>query len=446
MLNRLVTTILGFPKYLARHPQFAFSILLILIIPIAFLYTGQQFLKVASENQERLEKDKIGIMHDVFAELVVQNTTNPQILQQKIEAIVRQNPDLQKFRVVKESSDGLYVLAALRSDVVGTYESATDLYNFSSIEKNDSLIFEYYTGETRLWQAFRSIEAPDGSTYYIFTETSFALTDQLFAHRITIAYGWLAGVLLIVMFLAYRHLRLIDYGYLYRESQHAIATRDLFTNMVTHELRAPLTAIRGYASMIHENTAVEFSVREQALKIEQSSARLLLIVNDLLEVARLQSGRLQIEKTDVDVCKVIKQTVNELEETARDKAIALSTDLQSNQCSVFTDSKRLAQIITNLVNNAIKYTEAGAISVVLKVHPSEIEIRVQDTGMGISSEDQKKLFAPFFRVESKDVSKITGSGLGMWITKQLVTLLDGDIGVESIKNVGTHVVLKLPKS
>ena len=445
MLNRLVTTIVQFPQYIVRHPQFIFSLLLIIIIPVAFLVTGQQFLQVASENQERLEKDKIGIMHDVFVQLVLQNTNNPERLQREIETIVSQNPDLRKFRVVEATPEGLKILAAFNEEIVGSYEQETDLYNFSSVETDDSLIFEYFNGEVRYWQAFRSLKAPDGSMFFVFTETSFELTDQLFSNRIQEAYYWLIGILLIVMFLAYRHLRLIDYSFLYREAQDSISTRDLFTNMVTHELRAPLTAIRGYASMIHENNEVEFTVREQALKIEQSSDRLLLIVNDLIEVARLQSGRLKVEKTETDICKVIREAVGALEGTARDKAINLTTDLQSSECTIVTDGKRLAQILTNLVNNAIKYTEAGAISVVLKVHTKDVEIRVQDTGMGISAEDQKKLFAPFFRVESKDVSKITGSGLGMWITKQLVTLLEGEIEVESIKNVGTHVVLKLPK-
>jgi signal transduction histidine kinase len=110
-----------------------------------------------------------------------------------------------------------------------------------------------------------------------------------------------------------------------------------------------------------------------------------------------------------------------------------------------TDGKRLHQALTNLVSNAIKYTNKGTISLSLDDKYAYVEIRVKDTGMGISSDDQKKIFAPFFRVENEDVSKITGTGLGMWITKELIELMGATIGVESIKGVGTHVVITLPK-
>jgi len=445
MLNKLSISIKLFFRYLIKHPQFLLTLSLLLFIPFAFLYTGQQFLKVANDNQDRLEKNKIGVLHDVFGELVLTHRNNPEELQQGIENIVSLNPDITKFRVVKSTPEGLNILAALDTKLVGSLESKTDLYNFSSLESTESLIFPYHKDGARYWQSFRSLKTIDGEQYFIFTETSFAQTDKLFATKITQAYYWLLATLLVVVYLAYRHLRLIDYGYLYQESQLAINTRDLFTNMVTHEMRAPLTAIRGYASMIHEDKEVKFDAREQAVKIEQSANRLLLIVNDLLEVARLQSGKLKIEMKETDICALIRNVIDSLGDTAREKGITLSHDLHELICSINTDEKRLHQILTNLINNSIKYTEAGSISVVLKIMAKEVEIRVKDTGMGIQAEDQKRLFAPFFRVESEDVSKISGSGLGMWITKQLVDLLGGKVAVESIKDVGTNVVVTLPK-
>lgn len=445
MLSRLTHSFRTLPQYIKEHPDFSFTLLLVLVVPIAFLYTGQQFLSVAADNQERLEKDKIGVLQDVFMQLVIANKDNPEYLQTQIDQLSELNPDITKFRVAKEVNNRIYIIAAAHQELRYTYEENIDLYNFSTLEQDDSLIFEYFSGDTRLWQAFRSVLTDTGENYFIFTETSFARTDQLFQQRIDNAYYWLSGVLLVLMYLAYRHLRLIDYGYLYREAQAAITTRDLFTNMVTHELRAPLTAMRGYASMIHENSDVDFAIREQALRIQQSSSRLLAIVNDLLEVARLQSGKMKVDFYETNICDVIKNTLNELESSAREKSVVLSSNIHTDECVLVTDEKRMAQVITNLVSNAIKYTENGTITVVLKVNAMDVEIRVQDTGMGISAADQKKLFAPFFRVDSSDVSQITGSGLGMWITKQLVSLLQGSIAVESIKNVGTHVVVTLPK-
>jgi signal transduction histidine kinase len=441
MLSKLSHTIAAAVRSMLAHPQLLVSVLLVLLIPVIFLYTGQQFLKVSSENQSRLEKDKIGVMHDMFAEVLKAQHENPTALQAHITKFTELNPDLTKFRVVERRDNGLWILADIDSSVVGTSEDEADFYRFSELESRESLIYEYYINQERYWQAFRAVHITNDKTLYIFTETSFANTDALFKDRITKSYVLLFVLLGIVLYLAYRQLRQIDYGYLYNETKSLIATRDLFTNMVTHEMRAPLTAIRGYASMIHEDNGVPFTTREQALRIEQSSARLLTIVNDLLEVARLQSGKLTIEKAEVNLCEVITSVLYALESTAREKKLTLTHDYKRSHCTFLSDEKRLHQIFTNLVNNAIKYTEEGTITVVVDETDKEIKVRVQDTGMGIDAESQKKLFAPFFRVESKDVSDITGSGLGMWITKELVALLNGTIAVESIEGIGTHVVV-----
>jgi signal transduction histidine kinase len=395
MLRKLINSLIDLAAYIIRHPQFLITMLLVILIPIAFFYTGQLFLSVATENQERLEKDKLGVMHDIFAELVIAQMDDVPHIQEQITKITQQNPDITKFRLVEETPEGLLVIAAQNAELVGIYEEETDLYAFSSLENDDSLIFPYQNHDVRYWQVFRSVSITN-TQYYIFTEVSFEQTDKLFANRILEAQILFLFIMFIVMYLAYRHLRLIDYSYLYKESQTSIKTRDLFTNMVTHELRAPLTAIRGYASMINEDKDVPFNTREQALRIQQSSERLLLIVNDLLEVARLQSGKLQIEKKEADICTTIKNVISALESSAREKEIVLSSDIQDQACLVNTDEKRFNQVLTNLVSNAIKYTPKGSINVVLKDKGREMEVRVQDTGMGIEAQDQQKLFAPFF--------------------------------------------------
>ncbi len=148
---------------------------------------------------------------------------------------------------------------------------------------------------------------------------------------------------------------------------------------------------------------------------------------------------------DVDVARIVTAVKDELAISAQEKKITLNFEPPSTPTQARGDAKRLHQVLTNLVSNAIKYTPEGSITLSIESKTAYVEVRVQDTGMGISSEDQKKLFAPFFRVASTDVSKITGSGLGMWIAKELVELMGGKIGVESIKGVGTHIVLSVPK-
>jgi signal transduction histidine kinase len=280
--------------------------------------------------------------------------------------------------------------------------------------------------------------------YFIYTQISLEQTDALFKSREQSAYFSLVFVYCFIIALAYWHIRLTDYRFLYIHAKKANEMKDLFTNMIAHELRAPLTAISGYAEILEDKIQTT-AEKEYAHRILESSSRLITIVNDLLDVARIQSGKLTIVTGEVNVSEITKSVLQELKVTAQEKSIVLTNEGTEVAHNVVADGKRLHQALTNLVSNAIKYTEKGTITLSVEDKHAYVEIRVKDTGTGISSEDQKQLFAPFFRVQNSDVSKITGTGLGMWITKELIELLGAKIGVESIKGVGTHIVVTLPK-
>ena len=212
MFNKLHQSIKLFTKYLWLHPQFLFTLLLLLFIPFAFIYTGQQFLKVSNENQERLEKDKIGVLHDAFIELTKVQSNAPEALQTQILNVVALNPDITKFRIVKAEAGKFQIIAALDQEIIGTFEEQTDLYKYASLEANDTVIFPYYKDDIRYWQSFRSATGENGQQFYIFTETSFEKTDNLFVSKINEAYLWLFWSLLIIVYLAYRHLKLSNYS------------------------------------------------------------------------------------------------------------------------------------------------------------------------------------------------------------------------------------------
>jgi signal transduction histidine kinase len=354
-----------------------------------------------------------------------------------------QNTDIQRFSLGRKDAEGIRIIASINADERGMIIGDTALYQTANISPDRTIVSPVVEHTIRYWQAVRLFEV-EGVSYYLFTETSLAHLDALFSERIRTAYYWLFGILAVVLLLVLRHVRLIDYAYLYRETKRANEMKDLFTNMIAHELRAPLTAMRGYASLIIENRTITEDVRTHAERIEQSAGRLVLIVNDLLDVARIHSGKLAIKSERVNVRAVITQVVDAMRMVAKEKHIAIDASVHSD-VYIDGDEKRLYQALTNLVSNAIKYTKAGSIGLTLEERGAYAEIRVKDTGMGMSAENQKQLFAPFFRIENTDTEGTVGTGLGMWITKQLVELMKGSIDVESIKGVGTHVVITLPK-
>ena len=443
MITPLITALTKAAVYVKDHPQVLFALVLVIIFPLLFLYTGQQFLDVGRANQETLQQQRLGLMHDVFGTLVSFSDFDALRIQAEFLELAELNPDIKDFKILRTVGSQIIPIVARDASLIGLPEEDTVLYRNASIRTDESIIFEFFEREERIWNGYRAVETPSGELYFIYTQLSMASVDQLFEQRERAAYFSLVFVYAFVLALAIWHIKLTDYRYLYIAAQKANQTKDLFTNMIAHELRAPLTAIRGYSDMLVQRLA-DPEQKKYAMRVSESAERLIAIVNDLLEVARLQSGKLTITKEEFEITQVIRAVAAELGVSAQEKDIMLVFDEQK-EFSVFADQKRLHQALTNLVSNAIKYTPSGKIELTLEDRPAYVELRVKDTGMGISAEDQKKLFAPFFRVANSSVEKITGSGLGMWITKEFVELMDGKIGVESIKGIGTHIVVSIPK-
>ncbi len=363
-------------------------------------------------------------------------------MQVEIERIARVNNNITDFRVVTIESGVVSPIAALDVSVIGKLESFTDMFINATVRQDESVILELPTDRGRIWLAYRAVIDPDGLTYVIHTETSLATIDQLFLQRERQALFSLLYIFIFIIALAYWHIRMTDYRYLYTREHQQNETKDTFINMMAHELRAPLTAIKGYAEMVDEKLT-DPTQKEHVYRIGESTKRLLELVNDLLDVARIQSGKVSVTLGYVDVSSVARAVVGELAVSAAEKSIELRTVGVEVSHQAVADQSRLHQVLTNVISNAIKYTKEGVIELEVTTTRRKVEIRVKDTGMGITADDQQKLFAPFFRVRTKDVEAITGTGLGMWITKQLVLVMNGTIGVESIQGVGTHVVISL---
>lgn len=446
-MQRIFDAVQNGYAFLVKHPQLIFTIILIIVIPVAFLISGQQFLSVSQENEDRLQKDRIGILQDVFVSLGIASEFDRNLLESHITHVTNLNPDIAKLRFAVEEDGEFMIIAAHDVDLIDTIdEEGKDFYRLSGINTEESIIFEIVEDGGRSWQAYRAIpKEPDMPNAFVMTEVSLAQIDALFEERIRTAYLYLAGIIFIILLLIARHVRLIDYGYLYRELKRADEMKDVYTNVTAHELRAPLTAIRGYASIIREDETLKDETREQGKRIETSAGRLLSLINDLLDLARIQSGKLSMEKREVYPSKVASAVVNELKPIAKEKGLQLSHRDESGG-TILADNKRLHQALVNLINNSIKYTEQGSVTVVSRSDDTHTTVRIEDTGIGMSSTDQQKLFAPFFRAENEKVHAETGTGLGMWITKQLIEEMGGTLGVESIQDVGTHVVVTFPRS
>jgi signal transduction histidine kinase len=227
----------------------------------------------------------------------------------------------------------------------------------------------------------------------------------------------------------------------------ALEAKDTFISTVSHELRTPLTSITGYLELIRdEEDKLPPEILHYLDVAERNTQRLLMLVTDLLTVARSEKGEIPLEKAPADLAAIIAEAVTAFEKAAADKNIALSHDgLTTAQTSV--DAVRIAQVVENLLSNAIKYTPAdGEVHVSLREAQSHraYEIVVRDNGMGIPVEEQSQLFTKFYRALTVRNGAIPGMGLGLSICQKIVESHGGQLLLESAPGKGTTVTVSLP--
>jgi len=223
--------------------------------------------------------------------------------------------------------------------------------------------------------------------------------------------------------------------------------RDEFVFVAAHEIRSPVTVIKGYISMVLEGDAGKISpeVKDFLGKAQTANERLLKLVFDLLEVARSEAGRIVIEVTPLDMREPTRQSMDELQSLADEKSITLSYEQPEELPLVLGANDRIKEILINLAGNAIKYTaKQGWVKVSQEVRGGYVVTHIQDNGFGMSREAQKKLFQKFYRVKTKETREITGTGLGLFIVKELVEKMKGKISVVSQKGKGSTFSFTLP--
>lgn len=221
---------------------------------------------------------------------------------------------------------------------------------------------------------------------------------------------------------------------------------------LAHELKTPLTSIIGYSDLFlrlqRKNTEVKDNVSnlEHIERVLRSGRKLLQMINDTLELSRDEAGQMKLHLASINVDKLINDVYEMLEPLARNKNLQMEVDCDRAPSEIVTDSLRLQQIVTNLVSNAIRYTEIGKIKITCQMWENDkLAIAISDTGVGIHKEDQSQIFESYFRVALRDKSYLPEStGLGLAIVSRLVKLLQGEIKLHSQVGVGSTFTVILP--
>ena len=240
------------------------------------------------------------------------------------------------------------------------------------------------------------------------------------------------------------------------EAVHAAETanraKSIFLSNMSHDIRTPMNAIIGFTTLAASNIDDKKRVQDYLGKILSSSKHLLSLINDILDMSRIESGKIHLEETEVCLSDVLHDLKTIISGQIHAKQLELYMDaMDVTNEDVYCDKLRLNQILLNLLSNAVKFTPAGGtVSVRLRQYPGKVkgselyEFRVKDNGIGMSQEFVQKIFSPFERERTSTVSRTQGTGLGMAITKNIVDMMGGTIEVQTEQDKGTEFIVRLP--
>ena len=232
-----------------------------------------------------------------------------------------------------------------------------------------------------------------------------------------------------------------------RKRAKEIEMKNEFLHEISHELRTPLTSIKGSLDNLLDGIAGELNdAQKEYLEImNNESNRLVRLINDLLELNKLEVGSITITPEETEYISIVAQAVYNLKNLAFEKGLSIDIESSTSQLYLKADRDRMNQILINLISNAKKFTEQGGIKVIVEDHVDHVVTRIVDTGMGIPKDELERVFDKFYQLRRVDSKKNKGTGLGLTITKSLVELHGGKIWVESEEGKGSEFCFRLPK-
>lgn len=232
------------------------------------------------------------------------------------------------------------------------------------------------------------------------------------------------------------------------ESKKVEQMRSDFISIASHELRTPLTVIAGYLSLLLGGKVGKLTDKQENFvkQIYDDTQSLSSLVEDLLDVSRLDTGKFRLHKTPLSLGDIVRKTIDSLNEKALERNITIVYTINKNVPAMHGDKAKLRQVITNIIDNAIKYTNPGGkIRVDLRYDAQSFILTVTDTGYGIEKKDLPHIFERFYRAENKLLDRVTGAGLGLYISKTIIEMHDGTIIADSAIEKGTTFTITLPR-
>lgn len=427
--------------------QFAYSLFLIILIP-GLLAANTIWLSMRSKDvlNAQVQQEAV-LMADTFGASVRAHFGEPAVLQTQIDSILSSNSQVKELTVYRYSDKEFIPLAS--SSSARMKEKLTGVEGLVAWAKKKSVasLDLMDTTNEQVWSVVTPVTDVNGNgVALLVSKVSMADINTMSQDTFRTASILMFGSIILILLLLVNHFRFVEYAQLFQKMKDLDQMKDDFISVASHELRSPITAVKGYASMLLEGFGgpLNDQGKKYAHSMISSTKRLEDLVADMLDVSRIEQGRMEFNLKEVNVISITEEVADQLRVTAEMKGLKIEHEIPSQQPVVMVDPDRLRQVLFNLIGNAVKYTPKGYIKISYDIGHGKVRILVRDTGVGMTAEARAHLFEKFYRIRNDQTEQITGSGLGLWITRQLIERMKGSITVDSIEGDGSLFTVTFP--
>jgi len=445
--------------FVSERGQLAFAIILLILIPVALVLNTFIATRAAQENMDFELQRKAVMAEEIFRTAARDRLTDPAALQDLVTRVAAASDDVWGLDILQWQNDEFTVVASAVAGstgrtvrdlnaIIAWHEDEPVAYaTVSSDRRTVGSELQRGDGHDRFWVVVSPLAAADGSRYGLISmKFSSQVVDDIVRNSVTRATVILILTILIVVLLLTANTRLFQFALLFRKLKEVDQMKDEFISIASHELRTPITAIRGYLEMVMGGDfgTIPDSATKALGTVKSSTERLNGLVEDLLNVSRIEQNRLDLELTNIDPKAVIDEVITELRPMANEKKLGYAYDGPLKLPMIKVNRDRFKQVMINLAGNGLKYTKSGSVKLTAEIREKSVRLIVADTGVGMSPAGMQRLFTKFYRVQTDQTRDIPGTGLGLWITKQIVEKMKGSIEVESIEGTGSQFIVTFP--
>jgi signal transduction histidine kinase len=451
---------------LRKYWQIVYAAVLIVLVPILIVVNTLYAVRGFKDDTDVALQRQALIVGRLFNVAAKDALGDPAGLQAVVEDVAAQVGEVRALEVLVPDGEALpserfRIVASLDRGAVGKTSSQvqnvlawTQEEAFAFLTRADNLTssdedLPRASGK-RYWGVIMPIAGADGErAALVFMKLSLETLDARVAATLFRSYVLLALTVLVTVLILASNTRLFQYALLFRKLKEVDKMKDEFISMASHELMTPISAIKGFLSLFLDNAFGPFQgvAREKMSTLYTLAERLGELVEDLLNVSRIEQGRLSIDPVPTSPEELVRGVMEELESNAKNKGLAFAFEPPKEPLpKIDVDPARVKQVLVNVIGNAIKYTPKGSVTVSAYLEDGMVKIKCTDTGLGMSPQARERLFQKFYRISTDATRGIPGTGLGLWITKQLIELQKGRIYVDSIEGVGTQMSVVFPPS